>query len=404
MRTLRPAILALLTLSFSAVPAGADRACATNHIQVRLSGFSEGSVSRPLYWVAENGGPAKFTVQMLDVSCDGSTVSISYDVTDGTATQPADYSHLEQPVTFVNTAGHPTRVERSVDITNEFLPDASGSVEYATVTLTGMSGGTLVPPTSAPLAIIDDDGLVPLVSLLEGEYEESETTPSGGVPVFRAGDASDPVSVDYTVTGGTATSGSDYESSGAGSITFQAGDRMELIPITVVDDVEREASETLQVAISGTDVDPQGTSSVPFKIADNEESFPPSSSLHHPNQGKKYSASKFLIREIHIFTSDEGGAGTVAAEFALRRNMNNKSCEWWTGKKFKRGKCDAERWLKTDQYETDFFYIRMPELPASVGPVKNYTAYSRAIDGAKNVETFFEVGRNENTFEIKKKK
>jgi len=143
---------------------------------------------------------------------------------------------------------------------------------------------------------------------------------------------------------------------------------------------------------------------VTFTITDNEESFPPSSSLHHPNQGKKYSPSKFLIREIHIFTTDEGGAGTVAAEFALRRNMKNRSCGWWTGKKFKNGKCDAERWLKTEQYETDFFYIRMPELPASVGKVKNYTAYSRAIDGAKNVEGDFEVGRNANTFEIKKKR
>jgi Calx-beta domain len=388
----------------SAVPAGADQACATNHIQVRLSGFSEGSVSRPLYWVAENGGSAKFTVQMLDVSCDGQTVSISYEVADGTATQPVDYSHLEQPVTFVNTAGHPTRVERSVDITNEFLPDTPAAVEFATITLTGMSGGTLVPPTSATLAIIDDDGLVPLVSFLEGEYEESESTPLGGVPVFRAGDASAPVSVTYTVTGGTATPGSDYESSGTGSLTFQAGDRMELIPITVVDDVQREGSESLQVSISGTAVDPQGTSTVPFKITDNEELLPPASTIHHPNQGKKYPASKFLIREIHIFTSDEGGAGTVAAEFALRRNMKNRSCGWWTGKKFKIGKCDAERWLKTDQYETDFFYIRMPELPPSVGTVKNYTAYSRAIDGAKNVEDSFEVGRNANTFEIKKKR
>lgn len=395
--------LALLTLAFSAVPAGADQACATNHINVRLSGFSEGSVSLPLYWVAENEGPAKFTVQMLDVSCDGTTVNITYDVADGTAQQPLDYSHVEQPVAFVNTAGHPTRVERSVDITNDPLPDAA-SVEFATVTLTGMSGGTLVAPTSAPLAIIDDDGVVPRVSLLEGEYEESETTPSGGVPVFRAGDATSPLSINYTVTSGTARAGADYQSPGAGALTFQAGDRMELIPITVIDDAEREGLETLEVAIEGASVDPQGTSSVTFKIADNEELLPPSSSLHHPNQGKRYPASKFLIREIHIFTSDEGGAGVVAADFALRRNMKNGSCRWWAGKKFKKGKCEAERWLKTDQYETDFFYIRLKELPPSIGKIKNYTAYSRAIDGAKNVESDFEIGRNANTFEIKKKK
>jgi hypothetical protein len=107
---------------------------------------------------------------------------------------------------------------------------------------------------------------------------------------------------------------------------------------------------------------------------------------------------------VHIFTEDTGGAGVVASEFALRRNMKKGDCAWWSGRKFKKGGCDKERWLKTGQYEPDFFYIRVKELDPSVGPIDTYTAYSRAIDGAKNLETSFEVGRNENTFEVKKPK
>jgi hypothetical protein len=36
--------------------------------------------------------------------------------------------------------------------------------------------------------------------------------------------------------------------------------------------------------------------------------------------------------------------------------------------------------------------------------IKNYTAFSRAIDGAGNVEKEFKKKRNDNTFEIKRKK
>jgi hypothetical protein len=148
----------------------------------------------------------------------------------------------------------------------------------------------------------------------------------------------------------------------------------------------------------------EGTTSVPFTITDNEETIPPTSSLHHPNQGKKYRASHYLIREIHIFTQDQGGAGVTAAEFALRRNMKNKSCQWWTGKRFRKGDCEKERWLETDIYETDFYFIRLKELEPSVGKVRDYTAFSQAIDGARNVESGFEVGRNANTFEIRPSK
>lgn len=402
----RSAVLAFATLTLSAIPAGARQACASNHVQAKLSVFSEGSVSLPLYWAVESDGQATFTIQILDSSCDGSTVTISYEVQDGSAQSPADYTFADSgQVAFVNSVGHPTKAEKSVNITNDLLgAPLDAAVEFGTVELTGMQGGRLIAPTSAPLAIVDDDGPTARVSLLEGPYEESESTPNGGVPVFRGGSASGTTSVDYAIGGGTATPGADYEGPTTGTLTFPPDSRMELIPITIVDDAEQEPPETMEVSISGPDVDPQGTSSVTFIITDNEERFPPTSRLHHPRQDWKYRASDFRIREVHIFTEDEGGAGVVDSEFALRRNLKDRSCGWWSGKKFKKGDCKKERWLKTGEYETDFFYIRLKELKPSTGSIRNYTAYSRAIDGAKNLEADFEVGRNANTFEVKKPK
>ena len=391
-------VLASLTL-----PASAEEACATNHMRARLEVFSEGSQSRPLYWAAENGGQVTFTVRIIGSGCDGSTSTINYEIQPGTATTPTDYTHVAQPITFVNTVGHPDSQKRDVSITNDALPLDAG-VELATVKLTGASGGSLIPPTSAPIVIVDDDGPAARISMAEGSYEESESSapdiPSGGVPVFRAGNATGTDSVSYTLSGGSASSGVDYTGPTTGTLTFQPGDRMELVPIQIVDDAAVEPAETLDVTISGTGV--EGTTKVTMTITDNEEVIPPSSSIHHPNQGRNYESTNFLIREIHIFTTDEGGAGTVAAELALRRNMKDKSCAWWTGKRFKRGGCEKKKWLKTGEYEPDFFFIRMKELPASTGAIKNYTAYSRAIDGARNTESSFEVGRNANTFEVKK--
>jgi len=401
--TLRTAAFAVATSVFVAIPASAHQACATNHMRARLEVFSEGSLSRPLYWAAEGDGQATFTVRIIGSGCDGSTSTISYEVQPGTATTPADYVAPSGSITFVNTVGHPDTERRDITITNDALPIGEGAVEMATVVLTGASGGSLIPPTSAPLIIVDDDGPTSRISMAEGPYEENESTPEGGVPVFRAGDASGSSTVDWSLAPGTASPEADYAGPTSGTLTFGPGDRMELIPVTVVDDSEKEASETLTVSISGP-LTEGNTTSVPFTIIDNEEDIPPTSSLHHPNNKKKYRASHYLIREIHIFTRDQGGAGTVAAEFALRRNMKGGKCAWWAGKRFKKGKCESERWLKTGQYETDFFYIRLKELKPSVGKLRNYTAYSRAIDGAKNVESHFEVGRNANTFKVRKPK
>src|SRR5688572_13508888 len=92
--SLRTAIFAVATLSLLALPASADQACATNHMKARLEGFSEGSVSRPLYWVAENGGQATFRVRIVGSGCDGSTSTINYQIQQRSATSPTDYTHV----------------------------------------------------------------------------------------------------------------------------------------------------------------------------------------------------------------------------------------------------------------------------------------------------------------------
>jgi Calx-beta domain-containing protein/Big-like domain-containing protein/PKD domain-containing protein len=55
--------------------------------------------------------------------------------------------------------------------------------------------------------------------------------------------------VNYAVTGGTATSGSDYTLA-AGALTFAAGETAKLIPLTVINDLDSESPETVLVSLS----------------------------------------------------------------------------------------------------------------------------------------------------------
>jgi hypothetical protein len=91
----------------------------------------------------------------------------------------------------------------------------------------------------------------------------------------------------------------------------------------------------------------------------------------------------------------------VAAEMALRRNLVNGKCVWNAKKGWQKKDCQNRTWLPTKYDDVgELFYYRMKQLKSSVGTkIKDYTAFSRAIDGAGNVEKQFTKKRNMNTFE-----
>ena len=57
------------------------------------------------------------------------------------------------------------------------------------------------------------------------------------------------MSVNYAVTGGTASSGSDYTLP-PGTLTFAAGETAKILPSTIIDDDVLEPNETLIVTLS----------------------------------------------------------------------------------------------------------------------------------------------------------
>ncbi len=133
------------------------------------------------------------------------------------------------------------------------------------------------------LTITDNTALnpVPRVFFLSAtaQAEEDDTVPQGLMAALDQ-PATASVTVNYTVSGGTATAGSDYSGT-TGTLTFAAGETVKLIPVTVKSDAVVELPETFNVTLSSPSANAAlgGTATQTVTIL---EAFTPSVSLTAP--------------------------------------------------------------------------------------------------------------------------
>lgn len=388
--------------------AAADAACATGHVRFKLSGLDSTAAADPFYLAVEPSAGAvdkRFTIEAHGDVC-YRDVSVDYAAVAGTASS-ADFDAKRDTATmrFGDHTAPPFHVD--VPIKSDGATDAV--VESVNVGLSNPQNGGLGSPTAAPMFIVDVDGATSRVALDGRAFERREGDGAIHIPVFRAGPTTSSTTVSYSLegSGSDPAETSDFSDATGGTVTFTGSDRMEMIGIALTRDNEVESSEALTVRLTAATAD---TTIAPAQettvtIHDGAEGLAPTSRLHHPRQGLRYKRDDYRLREMHIFTADQGGSSVVRAELALRRNMKGGRCAWWNGKRFRGGACGDERWISLPSFEPDFFYHRIGSIRPSMGTkIKNYTAFSRAVDGAGNVESAFEKGRNANTFEVKRGK
>lgn len=390
----------------------------TGHLGVRWASFQapiNDFSSVTFYHSVEPVAPTNLSVVVVGTGddCTNPTqpVHATYEVrtpssvTSRPATEGLDYEPTSgETGPLFGSHGEPTQHADEVPI----LPDAAIEpvVEQAQATITSSTGRRDFP-WDVPLYIVDDDGAERASFGSTGPYERSETYGDISVPVFRAGPASGESSYTLSVTGSSAspaTEGDDYVLSEE-AVSFSEGERVELLQFQLLDDRKAEPPEeiTLSLTEPGT-VLPEDPVQATVRILDSVGASGLQSRLHHPRPRVNYRASDYRIREIHIFTSPGVGPPITSTEFALRRNMRSGTCSWWSGKRFRGGDCQNERWLPTRTYEPDFFYYRLHEMKPSAGRIKSYTAFSRARNSAGEVEAFLEQGRNANTFQVRSAK
>jgi hypothetical protein len=397
--------VALASSALAAVPAKA--ACAAAPARISLGGMHVADQPRP-FFLGDEGSATRVTIRFSG-GC-GATMFVDYATSPGSA-QSSDYGHTADTVSATVPGDDTAEVVSLVSIAGGDSPDtAVESVQFSLSNPRAVGGSAGTPTlfnSSFPILIVDEQGGT-RVSFEGVPYGQSESFPFARIPVFRAGTVGTTATVNYTIEpdpSAPATPGQDFSGPSSGTITFTDDERVKTIDLSVTNDTLGEGPESVLVTLSSPSTGTIENAQTTFTIQDNEESERPSSRFHHPRHKWRYKKSDYRIREFHVFANDNpGGAGVVGAEMALKRTRMNGKCQWFTGKDWQAKDCQNREWvdMKYDSVGQLFLY-RMKQLKSSVGTkIKNYTAFSRAIDGSGNVENDFKEKRNANTFEIKR--
>jgi hypothetical protein len=400
-------VVGSLFCSVGLVTASPANACANPNVYLSLAGFAPEAGNARLYYGGESDESVAFSVRRLSHDCSFQTASARYTVRHVT-TSDADLDPVSGRTIGLRDPDHdspPHSQPISVPLKNDDTPEAA--VEKAVVELSDPEGAVLGTPSSAPLYVVDDDGSSRF-SFAEPAYTHDEKMGRLDIPVFRAGDASGAGTIGYEIRGGpspAATPSEDLTSPASGTVSFAAGQRLRVVSLDVRRDSVSEGNENLTVSLLGEAAADQRETIV--TITDDAPVPAPSTRFHHPIQGKRYPYNDYLLREVHVFASD-AGAGVARVQIALRRKLDNGACAWWNGSGFTRGACKDKRWFRMkggDELGDEFFFLyRFPALKRTAGTnIKNYTAYSRAIDPNGVKETHLEKGRNHNTFQVKRR-
>lgn len=257
--------------------------------------------------------------------------------------------------------------------------------------------------------VVDDEPTDRPYSFAEETHRAREGV-TYNLPVFRAGDVSAPGSVGYSVAPGDASPaavGSDYSAPASGMVEFPAGRRWATIPVQLLEDDVAEPDETLVVSLQGPGVGDPGR--VVLTVANvGGADLAPSSRWHHPRHGRTYGRKSIYLSEVHVlFKAADPTLRVTRAEIAFRMKLRNGRCKWWRGARFRPGPCSRPHWFDEGvrRYRDLWFFYRFRKrFRPSVGTrIRNYTAYCRVFDNEGNGEVALQVGRNINTFEVRRR-
>jgi len=212
----------------------------------------------------EDGGSVQVTVTRT-VNTDVAA-SVDYTTSNGTATEPGDYTLTAGTLSWVDGDSSP----QAIDVPVFDDGDAEGN-ETLTVTLSNPSADAVLgDPSEAGLTIIDNDGSV--LTLSTDTIDVNERDGSATVSVLRTNSVSGAVTVNYATSDGTATDGQDYTAA-SGTLNWADGEGGAMsFSIPLIEDGLMEPDETVTIDLSS----PTGPSAIGvpgsavLTIADND--------------------------------------------------------------------------------------------------------------------------------------
>ena len=257
--------------------------------------------SSATYSVAENAATLQITVERTGGTSGTLSADYASDSESGTASANQDYTPVSGTLNFADG-------ESSQQITIDILDDTVfEDSESFTINLSGLNIGA---QNSATVTITDNDApAVGQVQFSSSNYTFSEGDGSVTITVQRDGGSSGSGSVDYAMSDGTATAGSDYTAA-SGSLSFIDGQISSSVTLDITDDATAEGTETLLITLSNpVSVSLAARDVAEVSITDNE---PVSSSGSLQFSGSNYTAAESDTSIQVPVTRTNGSSGAVS--------------------------------------------------------------------------------------------
>jgi len=249
----------------------------------------------------KEGTVSQVTLVVNLSTASGKTVTVDYSVT-GTADEDVDFNIAAGPLTFA-----PGEITKNITIT--IIHDTAGEADETVIVTLDPTNATLGDYPSYTYTILNDDLSSIEFAEVSSSGPESDDTVTLAVTLLPAIDQT--VTVNYSVTGGTAT-GSDYTLAD-GTLTFPKDDTEESIKIDITHDTYVEPDETIIVTLSKPSEDATiGTNaSHTYTILNDDDETPPETSGFIPERGAIQVARDTII-QLHI--TDEIIASTSGVD------------------------------------------------------------------------------------------
>ena len=208
----------------------------------------------------ETGGPLTFTVTLSVANV--VPVTVDYITSDQSATASFDYTaHPLTTLTF-----NPGETTKTIDVVLLDDSDVEGDETFA-VTLSNPSGASI--SVAEGIGTITDSEPLPLITVADTATTEAP----GATAVFAVAmstASTQPVTVDYVTTDGSATAAADYVAAGPATLTFNPGEVAKNIVVSVLDDALIESAETFNLVLSNPTRAAFGDASAVATINDDE--------------------------------------------------------------------------------------------------------------------------------------
>ncbi|MHC4343500.1 MAG: Calx-beta domain-containing protein, partial [Planctomycetota bacterium] len=240
--------------------------------QAFFNGFQLEYGPPAISFAAESSGavetisPAMIAVNLNNAE-PAQTYTVDYRVIGGTADGGGVDYYLAEPNTFTFSPGQTSKYI-VIDINSDGVQEPD---ETIVLELSNVTGPNCVLGISEHTYTISDGP--PRVSFLQAGDSGSENVPSATIPVVLSHASDQTVTVDYEVTGGTATSGGvDYDLFEPNTMTFNPGQTSKIVSIDIIEDDEKEDDETINLTLSNAhNAILSSPTTHTYTIIDNEE-------------------------------------------------------------------------------------------------------------------------------------